>query len=222
MRRHAIIAAFSVLAASANAAVIKPDSVTASSEHLPSLGYFDPVHTINGSGLTGAGTDITQAHANYAWNNHWTSGQNKTVGESITWSFNTAQTVGGIYIWNHRSNSISSNSGYEPVLFDLVVSGATGNVLLSFDDLDLAPDNAYAQLFGFGSAVSGVKSVKFTVGAIQLTSSPWTGLAEVAFETNPVASAKGNGDVSTVPIPPSLPLLGGALVALGLIRRRRD
>jgi hypothetical protein len=170
------------LAASATAhALIIPDTVSASSEF--NANYL-AINTINGSGLP-AGYDETSAHANYSTGNHWTTSAGDVTSAFITWGFNTPQSLGGIYIWTHRSNIIAANPGYEPTLFDLTLRDAGSNILLFLDDITMAPDTANAQFFSFGAAFANVSSVRFDVEAVQNPASTYTGLAEVAFTAIP-------------------------------------
>jgi hypothetical protein len=88
-----------------------------------------------------------------------------------------------------------------------MVYGCSSNVLLTLNDVALAPDTATGQTISFGAVISGVGSVRFDIEAVQ-SSPDFTGLAEVAFNTA-VAQVP-------VPLPPSLVLTLGAAVALGL------
>jgi hypothetical protein len=76
----------------------------------------------------------------------------------------------------------------------------------------VAPNLSTGQTISFGSAIAGVRSVRFDVEAVE-SSTTFTGLAEVAF--NAVA-------VDAVPAPPTLVLgVGGVLGFLGYARSRR-
>ncbi len=167
-------------AAAAQAQLIRPDSATATSTFSSS---YSVNNTINGSGLP-AGFTLTDAHATYAVNNHWTTQAGHTIGESATFTFNTAQTLGAFHMWNHRSNGIASNAYYEPVLFDLVIydgPNGTGATLGTFANIPALPNVATAQTMPF-KVTEGVRSVKFIVRATENGNiSPYTGLAEVAF-----------------------------------------
>lgn len=206
------LAAGLMLAVPAQATVINADTVSASSVF--NSNYLAE-NTINGSGLGGADLNVvdptTIAHDDYAEGNHWTTSGSSPTDQWIRWAFDTDQTLGGIYVWNHRSNVISANSGYEPTLFDLTLYDSSDAVLLNLNNVALLPDTAVAQLIGFNTLVSGISSILFEIEAVQ-SSPSYTGLAEVRFETDLVSS---------VPLPAALPLLAGALGALGLIGRRR-
>ena len=211
-----LIATGLAFATPSHAMVVNADSASASSFY--AAGY-EPENTIDGSGLgtVNWSTDNPTAisHGAYASgsDNHWTSGASTNpLNQWITWSFNSAQTLGGIYIWNHQSSSgHASNSGYEPTLFDLTLYDSSNTAILFLNDVALLPDTAVAQLIGFNTLVSGISSIRFDVEATQ-SSPSYTGLAEVRFETDLV---------SAVPLPAALPLLGCALGALGLFGRRR-
>jgi hypothetical protein len=61
-------------------------------------------NTIDGSGLTGAGTDITEAHAAYSSSsggNHWTTTNSNPLLQWIDWTFSAPVTMGAAWIWNH-------------------------------------------------------------------------------------------------------------------------
>lgn len=203
------LAAVGMLAAqTANAALISPDAANASSEFSAS---YVAENTINGSGLP---TNFTaaDAHADYAQGNHWTTDGSSPTSESITWILNSQPTLYGIVIWNHRSNIIAANSGYEPVLFDLTLSDYLFDTIIKFTDVALAPDTATGQYFDFGRGVNGVFLVSFNVKATQ-SSTSYTGLAEVAFEDAPP---------SEIPVAPALPLLLSGLAGLVALRVRHQ
>jgi hypothetical protein len=181
MRFHCLtLLAGLAVSAQASAQLIRPDSATANSEFSSS---YLATNTINGSGLP-ANFALTDAHANYTTNNHWTTAAGATPGRFITWTFNTPRLLGGIHLWNHRSNNIASNANYEIVLYDLVLfdgPNGTGNTLATFPNRPLLPDTAIAQTSAF-PATAGVRSVRLIVRETQNNnSSPFTGLAEVAF-----------------------------------------
>ena len=212
--------AAALFAGASEAAVISADTATASSEF---SGAYLAENTIDGSGLSAAG-DPSATHADYARFNHWTTGiGTNATDQSITWGFTSAATVGGIYIWNHLSNNISSNSGYEPTLFDLTLLDAGGNQLAFFDDVDLTPDTNLAQAFSFGTTYAGVSSITFDVEAVQ-SSNNYTGLAEVLFDSsaNIAGATDLGGGMAAVPLPAGLPLLLGAFAALFGLRRRAN
>ncbi|WP_425404944.1 PEP-CTERM sorting domain-containing protein [Hwanghaeella sp.] len=193
----------------ASAAVIQPDSViNVSSEFNAS---FAAENTINGSGLTSNPRDPSEAHANYAGGNHWTTAAGTNPLDAfITWGFDSPTDLFGMYVWNHRSNIISANTGYEPTLFTLELFDGSNNSLLTLTNVSLLPDVATGQTIDFGGLVAGVSSIRFDVDAVQ-SSPDFTGLAEVAFETSPITA---------VPVPAALPLLLTGLVGLSFLRRR--
>jgi hypothetical protein len=188
-------------AATASAQLIRPDSATATSEF---SGSYDIGNTIDGSGLP-VNFALTDPHATYAANNHWTTQANHTLGESATFSFNNAQTLGAFHMWNHRSNGIANNPYYEPVRFDLALfsgPGATGTQLLLLTDVAAESNIAVAQTFPFNTT-AGVRSVRFTVRATENGNvSPYTGLAEVAFGPCVPAEVRQAGRPASVPACP--------------------
>lgn len=203
-----------LLPPAAQSAVIQPDSIVSVSSQFNAT-TFAATNTINGSGLPAGPIDPGDAHADYATGNHWTTAFEPfptALDTFINWGFDAPTDLGGIYVWNHRSNVISDNSGYEPTLFDLRLFDASNNLLLFLDDVALAPDTAVAQAFGFGSIVAGVSRVRFDVEALQEPSTNFTGLAEVAFETS--------NDLNLVPEPGSSLLLAFGLAGLAAIRHR--
>lgn len=161
----------------ADGPMIRPNSATATSEF---SGQFAIIHAINGSGLPANFTPLSP-HADYSTNNHWTTKLNQTVGQSATFFFNTPQTIGGFYMWQHRSNFIANNPNYAVVRFDLDFFDAEGAPLASLPDLTAEKGIAIAQVYGF-PVVFNVSRVRFTVReTFNNNVSPYTGLAEVAF-----------------------------------------
>jgi hypothetical protein len=143
---------------------------------------YDISHAISGAGLP---VDFTpdSPHATYATNNHWTTAANRTIGESATFFFSTPTQIGGFYMWNHRSNGVAVNPNYAVTRFDLVFRDSNGTVLRTIPDLTSEPDIAIAQRYAF-DIVHNVNSVEFIVRATRTNNvSPYTGLAEVAFDT---------------------------------------
>ena len=205
------VLAFAMVSVQAEAVIFKPTGAAASS--IASSNY-DPIYTIDGSGLTGNGTDITEAHADYVIQNHWTSANFAPTDQWIDWTFSTPVTIGAAYIWNHRSNVIASNPGYEPTLFDLTFFDLDNNVLLFLDDRPLLPDTAFAQRIDF-ELVSNVSRVRFDVEAVQ-SSTGWTGLAEVAFDSQSYLSS------GAVPEPESWAMLIAGFGLVGAAMRRRE
>lgn len=199
-----------LLAAAAQAAVITPDTATASSEFSTN---YRAIYTIDGSGFTGPVTP-TSLHDDYAVRNHWTTDGSAPLNEFIDWGFSTPQTLGTIYIWNHRSNNIANNSGYEVTLFDLTLFDSLNNVLLTLNDVALLPDTDAAQTIAF-TLTNNVSRVRLDVEQTQ-SSTNYTGLAEVRFDTSSV------GGPSDVPEPSTLGMAGLAAAGLALVRRRRQ
>lgn len=208
-------AAVALWVTQASAVTLSADTATASSEF--SSGYL-AVNTINGTGLS-SNTAVGEAHADYAFGNHWTTAQGTDPLDAwISWGFNSGQDVGGIYIWNHRSNVISSNGGYEPILFDLEIFDSSNASLALFDDVALGANTAFAQAFNFGQVFSDVTLITFRVEAVE-SSPSYTGLAEVAFDT--AAIAGGTALTAPVPLPGGMAMLGGALGLVAVWRWRK-
>lgn len=192
------------------AVVFKPDGAVASTQF---SGSYLAINTINGSGLTGAGTDINEAHDEYDQGNHWTTTNSNPLVQWIDWTFSSPVTMGAAYIWNHQSNGgLAANPGYEVTLFDLTLFDGSDNILLSLNDRSLQPDNAFAQRIDF-ALTSNVSRVRFDIEAVQ--SSPnFTGLAEVAFDTESYIN-------SAIPEPASWLMLIAGFGLTGAAMRRR-
>ena len=210
-----------LLTGSVDAAPVSADSATASSYFANSSNYH-PENTLFGNGLSTA-NDPSATHREYLRGNHWTTQSGDLTDAWIRWSFNTVTDLGGIYIWNHQSThspGLANNPGYEPTLFDLTLYDLGGSILQSFDDVALAPDSNIASAFTW-NVIQGVASVLFEVEAVQ-SSNNYTGLAEVLFDDNLIASnAKNLSSVTPVPVPAALPLLVGGFGILGLAGWRR-
>lgn len=194
-----------VCAAASQAVMIRPDSATALSQF--SSGY-DIGNAIDGSGLP-LGFTPNSVHATYASGNHWTTASNAINNGTAkaTFVFNNDVTIGTYYMWNHLSNGVASNSLYGVTLFNLVLKDSGGNTLYSLLNQSAVPNVHTAQSFSF-APVSGVRSIDFTILANgQPTNNSYTGLAEVAFDTE------------AVPEPVTLGVLGLGLA--GLLKRRK-
>lgn len=175
-----------VLSFQVNAAFIRADTAVASSEYNLSNSGFngEALNTINGSGMP-IGFDQTDVHSAYVSGNHWTTLPSDTQ-RSITWGFNTATAISGIYIWNHQSSSpgvIAANAGYDVTMFTLTLLDNTNGVVALFEDVSLAADSSLASFFSFGALFSDVTSVRFEITATQEPTTLYTGIAEVGFET---------------------------------------
>jgi hypothetical protein len=190
------------MGSTAAASLIQPNTAVPSSQFDASA--FGAVNTRNGSGLP-AGFTPASAHAAYAQFNHWTTDGTAPTDEFITYGFTTPQALVAFYLWNHQSNGgIAANSGYDVTLFDLTFLAADGTTALhSINDLAAAPDTATGQTFSF-PLVQDVSFVRFDIEATQ-SSTTFTGLAEVAFET---------------PEPAAGVIAMGALLAMAGCRRR--
>jgi hypothetical protein len=208
-----LLTAAAVTAAVAEAATIQPTSVTASSEFI--IGFDGAaVHTIDGSGLP-IGFTPASTHDAYASGNHWTTNSGTVPSASfINWFFAAPQTLDRMYVWNHQSTTpTAANPGYDVTQFDLTLFDAGDNVLLAISNVLLAPDTATSQTILFGAVIANVSRVLFDIDTVQ-SSTTFTGLAEVAFET---ATPGGPG---SVPEPATMTLLGLSAVAALAARRR--
>lgn len=196
------------LAAPAHAVIIQPNTAVASSEFSSS---YLAINTINGSGLTGPVGSLP-THSAYATGNHWTTAANTNPLDAfITWGFTSPQTLDTIYLWNHQSNGgIANNSGYDVGNFALTFFNAS-NVIIGTYSGTLAFDSNAAQGFNFG-AIADVSSVRFDVNSIQNSQSPYTGLAEVAFNTTIVRNAPDAASTAG--------LLGLSVLTLAFFSRR--
>ncbi len=180
---------------SANADIVRADAATATSEFSSS---YRVINTINGTGLP-SNFGPLDPHATYAVNNHWTTAANRTIGESATFTFNTPKTLGGMHMWAHRSNGVASNPYYAVTLFDLVLRDAQGNQLAEFKNLTGQPNVLIAQPVAF-DVTENVSSIQFIVRAtLNNNVSPYTGLAEVLFETCFPATSAAPLSVSSCP-----------------------
>lgn len=197
------------LAMPARAAIIQPNTAVASSEF---NGSYLAINTINGSGLAGA-VGTLPTHAAYATGNHWTTASGSPLNAYITWGFSAPQTLDTIHLWNHQSNGgLANNPGYDVGNFDLTFFNAS-NVVIGNYSGTLAFDSNAAQAFNFGT-IAGVASVRFDVNSIQNAQSPYTGLAEVAFNTT-VINPNNAPDAAS-----SAVLFGLSALALGFFSRR--
>jgi hypothetical protein len=189
-----------------NGDVVQPNSALASSEFSSS---YAAENTINGSGMSTI-FDETDTHQFYTAGNHWTTASSTLPEDAwILWGFNSGQSLDGMFVWNHLSNNIASNPGYEPVLADLTLLDSSDNVLLFMDDVSLTPDTGgVAEFISFGFIVDNVSSVRFEVEAVQ-SSSDFTGLAEVGFRT------------AAIPEPSSTVVILAGCMALAGVNRRR-
>jgi hypothetical protein len=205
------LAAFLALGISVHAAVIQPDTVTASSNAGTD---YQPINTINGSGLAGAVSSLPShgAYSNSGTGNHWTSDGSGPTNEWIQWGFTTPQGLDTIYIWNHQSTTpLAANANYDVTAFSLTFYNASNGVLGTYSNT-LAVDSSAAQAFNFGY-LGGVSFVKFDVDGTQ-GSTNYTGLAEVAFNT--ATAPAGVPDAGS-----TASLFAGGMVALAMIARRR-
>lgn len=181
----------------ADGPMFRADSATATSQFNSS---YSINHAINGNGLPAGFTPATE-HAVYATNNHWTTANGKTIGESATFNFAAPKTVGGFYMWCHQSarggGGLANNPFYCAVRFDLVLLDGANATLATFTDLVATPDVPVAQIYGLES-VANVRAVRFIVRETANNNvSPYTGLAEVAFTScvSPILAPVANAGI---------------------------
>jgi hypothetical protein len=158
------------------AGIIRPTGATALSEFSAS---YDIGNVIDGSGLPAAFGPNT-LHAAYAVDNHWTTeaGALGAGRAQATFSFKHPVALDAFHLWNHRSNLIAADSSYGVTTFDLVLRDPNGSALLSLLNQTAAQLVSYAQTYTFPTT-GPVSSVDFIV--VSNGGSPYTGLAEVAF-----------------------------------------
>lgn len=186
--------------------LITPISATASSEWNSS---YSINHTINGSGLP-LGFTIDTPHADYSTGNHWTTGDNKIVGEFANFDLGTEQSLTQLYLWNHRSSApLAYSAGYAVTQFELSFYDSNSQLIKTEGNFTASGGIATAQTFNF-EQVDLVRSVRLTINANN-GEPRVTGLAEVRFGFTPI------------PEPSTYALMagGGVLAALATLRRRR-
>lgn len=209
--RAALLLTLALASASASAQLIRPTSAVAGSEF---SGLYDIGNAIDGSGLP-AGFDLTDLHATYAVNNHWTT-RNGAIAAGTAWaefSFAAPQTLGQFHLWNHRSNNIASNAFYAVTQFDLIFKDAGGATLGSVLNVPAVGGLGVGAVQSFSFAtMSGVSSVRFVIDANSTppnhTGVNYTGVGEVAFG-------------APIPEPATLALLAAGLAVVGGAARRR-
>lgn len=183
--------------APADGPMFRPDSATATSQFNSN---YSINHAINGNGLIAGFTPAT-SHAIYVAGNHWTTANSKTIGETATFNFTEAKTVGGFYMWCHQSarggNGHANNPYYCATRFDLVFLDGANNTISTLTNLAAIPDVPVAQIYGF-DPVANVRAIRFIVRATANNNvSPYTGLAEVAFTScvSPITAPMENKGV---------------------------
>ncbi|MCA9288515.1 MAG: hypothetical protein KDA05_08015 [Phycisphaerales bacterium] len=180
IRTIAAIIGLGAIGTAANAQLFVPNSATATSEF---DSRFDIGNTFDGSGLPAPYT-TADPHATYSSHNHWTTRAFETIGESATFAFDPPRAIGTFHMWNHRSNGIASNPHYDVIEFDMVLRDGGNAVLLERTCQTAYEDIEIAQTYRF-APVANVASVQFIVRATANNNfSPYTGLAEVAFEAD--------------------------------------
>lgn len=170
-----------VAAGEARAVMITPDSATAMSTFNAN---YDIGNAIDGSGLP-AGFTPADSHADYAAGNHWTTATGAVAAGTAKASlfFDNPTDIGGLYLWNHRSNVISVNPDYDVRGFDLIFRDGAGVEIGSALGLEAQENIASGQTFVF-PIVSGVRQVDFIINSTW-GSTTYTGFAEIRFDTVP-------------------------------------
>ncbi len=196
------------LGATSQAVLFQADSATQGSAF---NGNYTAAKTIDGSGLPvsfGPG----DSHAAYnSSSNHWTTASG-AIAAGTAWaeySFNADVTMGTFYMWNHQSNGgHASNADYDVTLFNLKLYDSSNTLISAMTNLVGQEDITTAQIYAFGP-ISGVRKVRFEILAnARPNNDSYTGLAEVAFDTQ------------AVPEPATMTVLAG-LAAAAIARRRR-
>ena len=205
------------IAGAASAALITPTGVVATTLG----GGYEPINTINGSGLTGTGASATHGNGSGS-GTMWLSNQTMShgVGQIITFDLGGLYNLSAAYIWQYNQwpGNDALHRGIQQ--YDIFVAGADG----IFPGAPLIAD-ATLTLGNPGGSISaqvqaltatGVQFVRFRVDStFPQATGDVAGLSEVRFESA-AASA------SDIPEPATLALLGLAVTGLGgYIRRRR-
>lgn len=199
----------------ANAGLIAPNGVTASSElNFPSEDRR-AFHVIDGSGLTGG----FHTNANYTDTSpgpgagqgiYWLA--SSPTGQSIAFTFNTAQNFDSMHLWNY-SEWTDLGRGIQNTDVKFYFGGTLVNTINNVS-IAQAPTGAYTGAsptyagndYSFGSTILADK-IEFA------NMSNWggdlIGLSEVRFNIAPVPE-------------PATAVFGVALLGLGLVRRRRS
>ena len=211
--RNGITIAFTVLmiglAGTAQAAIITPTLVTATSSH----SSYPIGATIDGSGLSGGGTSgdiLSELHATSAANNCWLG--DKDDNQVVDFTLAGAADVAAVHFWQYDRNSNGSWDRRTLSSFDIAFSTDNGTTYSTpIAITGIAGDD----IAGSGSAIIPVQTFTFAqltgVTNIQMTNlvnhgdNDWVAFSEIRFDT--------------VPEPGTMALL--ALGGLAMIRRRR-
>jgi hypothetical protein len=172
----------------ASAGLIAPDSAVAGSVFSSA---YNAENTIDGSGLP-LGFTPSNPHAVYTGSgggNHWTtlSGAISNGSAWIEWGFSSAQTLHGMYLWNHRSDGVASNPHYAVKRFDLTFKDALDNTIGSMSNVSATQFLNGAQTYTW-AGISGISKVRMDIRQNHQPNgtASFTGIAEVRFENQPV------------------------------------
>ena len=160
---------------------------------------------IDGSGLPPA-FGLSDVHASYTTNNHWTTNGSSVPGQFATFSFTTAQSLTNFYLWNHLSTVPPANStNYYVTQFDLIFRNSSNNIIDSINNLTAVAGGGAVQVYSFAQ-IDNVSSVTFSIDSN--AGEIYTGLAEVRF------------GLTAIPEPPVAAFTLGLLGLLAGVRRR--
>ncbi|SHI77526.1 protein of unknown function [Rubritalea squalenifaciens DSM 18772] len=181
-----LLAIFSSVSSGA-AGFIYPDSASSSGGQFSAS--YAPSNLMNG-GFTGPG-DVIDTTVNYiASGNNYASASGTTSGFSITFEFDEAVELDGMYVWNYvyRNNGNGSGSpsagvnAYTLTFYDGANGGGNQIGEVYSSNLAQAVYNAQntAQTVSFGVSYTGVRSVVMQVVSNHGGTS-FTGMSELAF-----------------------------------------
>ena len=195
------LAAFAGLAVSVNAAVIIPDSATASSQF---NGTSADASNLLGDGFTALDPIETSTHANGSWGGgeHWFGSGSPTVDFDLGGTY----TVGEAHVWNWNASN-DTNWGVKDFTLVFSTDGLFDGGEASQSFTNIGQGTGLADYTGEHftlTPVAGVTHIRLQVDTP--TGGSFTGLSEVRFS-------------EAVPEPTTTALLG--LGGLALILRRR-
>ena len=198
------LAAFALTAASVNAAVIIPDSATASSE----FNANGSASHLLGAGFTALDPIETSTHENGSWGTsvYWFSSGADKASPSIDFDLGGTFTVGEAHVWNWNASN-DTNWGVKDFTLVFSTDGLFDGGEASQSFTNIGQGTGLASYTGEHftlTPVAGVTHIRLQVDTP--TGGSFTGLSEVRFS-------------EAVPEPTTTALLG--LGGLALILRRR-